>query len=130
MAPSTEPLQQVDHRFIEALGRKDLDEMMTCYWHHPDLLYYSVDTRIIKGWEMVRAQWAQFLALAELKNIRLADTSYQISGDLGAMAGMLYGTMIPHGGLPVELAVRMTRVFGFLDARWVYTVDHVSIPQS
>lgn len=121
-------LKAVDDHFMDALAKKDVNGMMECYWNSPDALLIPPDTLDVKGWDNIKAYWTRFVGAVELKDAQLVDTHYEAVDSLGYATGTVTGMMTPPGGQSMQVTIRYSEVFGKRDGKWVYLVDHTSMP--
>lgn len=121
-------LKAVDDHFMDALSKKDVNGMMECYWNSPDVLLIPPDTLDVKGWDNIKAYWTKFVTAVEIKDAKLVDTHYEAVDSLGYATGTVKGMMTPPGGQPMEITFRYSEVLGKRDGKWVYLVDHASMP--
>jgi ketosteroid isomerase-like protein len=115
----------LDRRFTEAMGRKDLDAAMECFWNDPDLVVVLWG-KIQRGPEAVRAGIKEILDKNESLKVEINEVKYLPSGDVVIGVGTATYEMKTAGG-PCKLMVeRWSDVRRKIDGRWVYVLDHAS----
>jgi ketosteroid isomerase-like protein len=123
--------EALDQRFVDAYSRGDVDAVMNLYWHSPNLVLYPPDQLEARGWQAVRdGIAASFQAMPGAK-LQLIESNYKVAGDCVIGYGkwrMLIPAPGAEGATPAELRGRYTEVAAFRDGKWVYILDHPSMP--
>ncbi len=120
-----EGAQAVDEAWRKALTANDLDSVMAVYAE--DAVMWLPDAPEAKGREAIRKSYAELLAANTVTGITLADTHYQISGELSVGWGNFAINLSPKaGGNPATLSGRFSVIAKREGGRWVYAVDHAS----
>jgi len=118
----------LDQRFIEAYNKGDVDGVMACYWNSPDLVNYSPGSLEERGWQAVRDGVAGFFAGAPGLKAELLETNYMVAGDKVVGWGKWRMTIPTGKGDPMVISGRYTDVKAKRNGRWVYILDHASVP--
>ena len=117
--------QGVDEAWRKAITANDLDAIMTLY--SKDAVMWLPDAPEARGREAIRKAYADLLAANTVTAASLANTHYQISGDLSVGWGDFNLVLAPKaGGNPVSLSGRFSVIARKEDSKWVYVVDHAS----
>ena len=119
--------KELDRRFIAAFNNHDLDAMMENYWKSPDLVVYPGATLEATGWEAVRSMFGTELP-AMTGTLELLDAHYMVAGDVVIGYGKWRVTMRGPDGSPMDFTGRYTDVKAERDGKWVYVLDHASVP--
>jgi ketosteroid isomerase-like protein len=121
---SPEALQEA---FMTALRANDTAGLAACYTE--DATSYDVGTQVVHGPEGVAASWGSFFAAFDVVEARLFNNTLETHGDTGIAWGEFSLLVTPkEGGEAVELIGRFTDVSRNIDGKWLYILDHVSMP--
>ncbi len=118
----------VDQRFVSAYNHGDIDDIMSNYWNSPDLIVYPPTALETKGWSAVKAGIAQGLANAPGARLDFIDSRYQAAGDVVICSGKWRMTLPSKDGFPFVVEGRYTNVKAERNGKWVFILDHASIP--
>ena len=117
--------QGVDEAWRKAITANELNAIMTLY--SEDAVMWLPDAPEARGREAIRKAHADLLAANTVTAASLANTHYQISGDLSVGWGDFTLVLAPKaGGNPVSLSGRFSVIARKEDSKWVYVVDHAS----
>jgi uncharacterized protein (TIGR02246 family) len=118
----------VDQQFTSAFNRGDIEGLMATYSREADVVLFPPAELEVRGWESIRKDMAQFLASVPGARIELIDPQYRAAGDVVIGWGT-WRTITPSpDGRSMETMGRYTDVKAQRDGKWVYIVDHASIP--
>jgi len=118
----------VDQQFTTAFNGGDIEGLMATYSRGADVVLFPPGELEVRGWESIRKDMAQFLASAPGTRIELIDSQYRAAGDVVIGWGT-WRTITPSpDGRSIETMGRYTDVKAKRDGKWVYIVDHASIP--
>jgi len=120
--------KDLDKRFVEAYNKGDVDAVMATYWNSPDFLSYPPDAMQAKGWEATKEGIAHTFASMPGFKLELIDPGYIVAGDMVISYGTWKGIVTPPGGEPMTLEGRYSDVKAKKDGKWVYVMDHASVP--
>jgi len=117
--------KNLDQRFIEAMGRKDLDAVMDCFWNDPNLVVVLWG-KVQRGYAAVRATIKEIFDKNESIRMEINEVTLLPSGD--AVIGVGTATYeLKSGGTPRRLMVeRWSDLRRKIDGRWVYVLDHAT----
>ena len=118
----------LDERFIAAFNKGDVDAAMANYWNSPELVVYPPDSMAAKGWPDSKAAMAQMLAKIPGAKLELTDANYTVAGDVVIGYGTWRLTMHPPNEKHTTMEGRLTDVKAERDGKWVYLIDHASVP--
>jgi uncharacterized protein (TIGR02246 family) len=117
--------QIVDQAWVKAMKANDLEATMALY--APDAVAYFPDGDF-KGKEAIRKSWTDFLAAFTVKEVTSQGT-YETTGDTSLGWGYWTLTVVPKaGGEAIPMKGRATVVVKKIGGKWLYTVDHASVP--
>lgn len=118
----------LDQQFIEAWNKGDVDAIMATYWNNPELISYQPDTDC-KGWQATKDGYVDFFANAPKTTVQLIESTYKATGDFVVGWGKVRMTEpSAQGAPPMETLIRFTNVIAKRDGKWVYVMDHASVP--
>ena len=117
--------QEVDQAWVKAMKANDLEATMALY--APDAVAYFPDGDF-KGKEAIRKSWTDFFAAFTVKDAT-SEGTYDTTGDTSLGWGFWTLTVVPKaGGDPIPMKGRATVVVKKIGGKWLYTVDHASVP--
>lgn len=117
--------QVVDQAWAKAMKANDLDATMALY--APDAVAYFPDGDF-KGKQAIQRSWTDFLAMFTVKDAS-SEGTYETMGDTSLGWGFWSMTVIPKaGGEPISMKGRATVVVKKIGGKWLYVVDHASVP--
>ncbi len=117
--------QLVDQAWVKAMKANDLEAVMALY--APDAVAYFPDGDF-KGKQAVRKSWTGFLAMFTVKDAT-SEGTYETMGDTSLGWGFWSISVVPKGGgEPTVMKGRATVVVKKIGGKWLYVVDHASVP--
>ena len=122
--------KQLDADFVKAVNKEDLDAVMATYWNNPQVMMFPTGSLIAKGLEAIRAGYKSFFEGTNVKEFKLSKQEYRVLGDAVLGYGLFSLTTVPSLGPEVKIEGRYTEIVAKRDGRWVYVVDHPSVPLS
>ena len=118
----------LDQRFIESYNKGDVDAIMATYWNSPDLISFPPGTLELRGWDAAKEGMMKSFAIAPGGKLTLTETHYQVAGDIVLGWGKWSFTMPMPDGARMEMTGRFTDAKAERDGKWVYIMDHASVP--
>lgn len=117
----------LDQRFLDAFNKGDAEAIAATYWNSPDLVSYSPDGGT-RGWEATRTAAAEaFKAMAGAK-LELLNSRNDVHGNVVVGYGNWKMTIPAAKGPATVLEGRFSDVKAQKDGKWVYIIDHASVP--
>ena len=117
--------EMVDQAWVKAIKAQDLEAVMALY--APNAVAYFPDGEYA-GKEAIRKSWTDFLATFTVKDAT-STGSYETIGDTSLRHGHWTLTVVPKaGGDPVPMKGRASVVTKKIGGKWLYVVDHASVP--
>ena len=116
--------KEVDQRFCQAFSKGDVDAIMATYWNSPELVVYPPDAMEQHGWAAVKESYKNFPGA----KLELIDPHYMVAGDVVIGWGKWKLTLTGADGKPMDMFGRYTNVMAQKDGKWVYIIDHPSMP--
>ena len=120
--------RQLDADFVKAMKKEDVDAVMATYWNDPQVVMLPADAMLAKGPDAIRAGYKKFFEGTNVKEFRLTKQEYRVLGDAVLGWGLFTLTTVPSLGPEVTIEGRYTEIIAKRDGKWVYTVDHASVP--
>ncbi len=121
-----EEAKKLDQRLCEAIGRKDLDAAMACFWDSPELIAVIAGS-VQKGPEAVRNGLKQIFDQNESVSMEVNEVTYLRSGDGVIGVGTATFELKPVNGQRQLMVERWSDLRRKIDGRWVYVLDHTTM---
>jgi uncharacterized protein (TIGR02246 family) len=111
---------------VKAATAGDVEGVVALY--APDAVLFAPDSMEARGTAAIRAAYQQMFKENTVANASI-NATYDTSGDLSSGWGTATLTMTPKaGGSPQTMTVRVTAVARKINGKWLYVVDHASVP--
>jgi uncharacterized protein (TIGR02246 family) len=112
--------------FLKAVNAADVDGIVALY--REDAVSYPPDALEAKGKDAIRKTWVDLFAQYTAK-LELVDGYYEDHGDTSTAWGRFTMTLTPKaGGEPMKIEGRYSDVSIKEKGKWLYIVDHASVP--
>jgi uncharacterized protein (TIGR02246 family) len=112
--------------FQKAVNAGDVDGIVALY--RDDAVSYPPDSMVAKGKNAIRKTWTDLFAQYTAK-LELINGSYEDHGDVSTAWGQFSMTLTPKaGGEPMKIEGRYSDTSIKEKGKWVYIVDHASVP--
>ena len=119
----------LDEQFLAAFNSGDVDAMTALYANSPDTVSFLPDVMIMRGFDSIRIGLREFVvAGAAGATLALTESHHMVVGDAVASWGLWTMTMNGPDGSPITMSGRFTDLKAERDGRWVYLMDHASVP--
>jgi len=116
--------ENLDQRFIEGMSRKDVEQVMSCFWNSPDLVLVTFDGSVYRGYDNVRKAVEKLFAQAESLSLVINEVSHIPQGESILAVGTATYEMTTIDGIHQTVRERWTDIRRKEDGRWVYVLDH------
>ncbi len=132
-APNPEQLiaaaKELDRNWLEAFNAQDADALMALYLNSPDLVSYPVGGEVmLKGWDVIKEKTAAEFTQMKGSKLTVSDVHYEPAGNIVVCWGLWHMSMPMPDGTMMEFDGRFTDVKKEHDGKWVYIMDHPSMP--
>ena len=117
-------VHDLDHRFVDAYNRLDIDDFMDCLWKSPNLVVLLYDGTVFIGWDAVREVTESTFASLDSANVKIEEITYLRSGDAIMAVGTASYELQPKDGPLKKFTGRWTDFRRIEDGKWVYVSDH------
>jgi ketosteroid isomerase-like protein len=118
--------KELDRRLCEAMGRKDLDAVMTCFWNSPDLVAV-IGGNVQHGPAAVRSGIKELFDRNDSVRLEVNEVTYLRSGDGVIGFGTATFDLQPANGRRKLMVERWSDLRRKIDGRWVYVLDHTTM---
>ncbi len=118
----------VDQAFLDAFNTGDVNALMATYWNSPELVNIGLDGMGDLGWDGAKAGWE--IVFASMPGVQLAfDAPVNIAAGDVVLGWGAWTMTVPAGdGTAIVLTGRYSDVKAMRDGKWVYIMDHASVP--
>ena len=116
--------EDLDQRFTDGMSRKDIEQVMSCFWNSPDLILVIYDGTVFRGFDNVRKAVEQMFAQNESLSLVIDEVSHIRQGESVFAVGTATYEMKTKEGISQNITERWTDVRRKVDGRWVYVLDH------
>ena len=119
-------LEDLQRRFVGAIGRKDLDALMDCFWDSPELVVVLWGN-VMRGAESLRASVARFFEENGAIELTVNEASSVPIGDGVMTVGTATYDLEPTAGPKTQIVEGWTDLARKIDGRWVYVLDQATV---
>ncbi len=121
-------LKAIDDKFVEAFNKKDIESIIALYAEDATAMFPGPDLWH-KGRAAIRQSFVDFFADCQTPMLVVHDATYRVKGDIGYGFG-LYDMSYKDAktGEMVTMKGRALSVMEKRGGKWVYVVDHASVP--
>ena len=116
--------RELNDAFCSAMTRKDLDGVMRCLWHDPNLVVVLFDATVYRGWDAVRDAVQQLFDTFPKVRLEIDEVSHVPVGDGIVAVGTATYSLQAADGSAVRIVERWTDLRRKVDGRWIYVLDH------
>jgi ketosteroid isomerase-like protein len=118
----------VDQQFLAAFNKGDVDAIMATYWQSPTLVSIGLGGMGLQGWDSTKASWAELFGAMPGAQLEFTTHQNEAFGDVAIGSGTWRLTTPVAGGDTQVMQGRYSDVKAFRDGKWVYVMDHASVP--
>lgn len=113
--------------FVIAFKANDLEAIVSLY--APDAELFPPDSMEAVGKDAIRASYAGLLNAFTIQDITIIEAHHETKDDLSFSWGRYSVDFVPKaGGESVHMEGRFSDVSKRIDGKWLYIVDHASVP--
>jgi uncharacterized protein (TIGR02246 family) len=122
-------IKDLDNAWVKAAKAGDVEGLVKLY--APTAVTYMPDEMKAKGTAEIRASFQKFLGASTVREMTLTQEFETTSGDLAASSGTFSMTVEPKsGGAAQTMQGRYSSVAARKNGKWMYVVDHASMPMA
>jgi uncharacterized protein (TIGR02246 family) len=121
----------VDAQFAAAFNTQNAEGVVAAYWNSPEVVLMPPDGPMLRGIDAHRESFtAAFAGAGPHPQISFPDPHYVVAGDMVIHWGVARLTIPRAGpdGADAVVEARYTDVKAEKDGKWVYVIDHASMP--
>ena len=118
----------LDDSFAKAYNNADVDAIMDTYWNSPEVVLFDPGGMQNIGWDNIKASMTETFASAPGGKFEFTETNQKVAGDIVIGWGLWAFTMTTPDGSTFKMEGRYTDVKARRDGKWVYIIDHASVP--
>jgi ketosteroid isomerase-like protein len=118
---------ELGQRFMTAVANKDVDGVMECFWHSPEVVLVLENGTVVRGWQDIRAGVQGMIdAHAQLSLVVNEVSRFRLGDEVHSVGTATWTRTLKEelGGGTTTFVERWTDVSRKVDGRWVYVVDH------
>lgn len=120
-------IKDLDNAWVKAAKAGDVEGLVKLY--APTAVTYMPDEMRAKGTAEIRESFRKFLGASTVRELTLTQDFETRSGSLAASSGSFSMTVEPKtGGAAQTMEGRYTSVAVRKNGKWMYVVDHASLP--
>ena len=121
--------KELDQKFLEAFNAQDVDKVMDLYLNSPDVISFPVGGKLmLKGWDEIKADVIASFAMMKGSTLTVSEAHYQAAGDVVLTWGLWHLTMPMPDGTTMQMDGRYTDAKKEHNGKWVFIMDHPSVP--
>lgn len=118
----------LDEAFVAAFNVGDAEAFAATYWQSPNVVSYPPDVMEVRGADAVTAAAHEMVAAMAGSKLELTEMNYLVADEYVIGWGTWRMTSPGPEGEPVAMEGRYTDVKAKRDGKWVYILDHASVP--
>jgi uncharacterized protein (TIGR02246 family) len=116
--------EDLNKRFTEGMSQMDIEQVMSCFWNSPDMIFVNFDGTVFRGFDKVRKSVEQLFAQSESLSLAIDEVSHIRQGESVFAVGTATYEMKTKEGISQRITERWTDVRRKVDGLWVYVMDH------
>jgi ketosteroid isomerase-like protein len=118
----------LDDAFVAAFNRGDAEALSQLYWNNRETSMFPPDTLEMRGYRAIQEGFAKMMSEFKGAKLELTERHQRPAADIVVGWGKWRLTMAGPDGKPTEMIGRYTDVKMMRDGKWVYYIDHASVP--
>lgn len=119
---------ELDKAFLDAFNKGDAAAIAALYWNSPDVISFPPDIMQVKGVPAIQEAFTKAYAAMKGAKLELTESRNMVVGEVVLGSGLFKITVPGPGGKPMEMLGRYSDVKAERDGKWVYIMDHGSMP--
>jgi uncharacterized protein (TIGR02246 family) len=120
----------LDAEFVAAFNSGDAQAMAALYWNDPQVISFPPGELAVRGHQAIADSTAATFAASPGGKLELTESHDMVAGDVVISWGLWRFTMALPDGTSIVEEGRFTDVKAERGGRWVYLLDHASVPSS
>ena len=118
----------LDKRLIEAFNQGDADGFIAQYWNSPDLTLLPPDAMGVRGFDAAKASLTEMFKAMPGAKFEVLESRNEPHGTVVLGTGRWRLTIPAAKGPATVVEGRYSDLKAQKDGRWVYIMDHASVP--
>ena len=118
----------LERRLLEAFNQGDADGFLAQYWNSPDLVILPPDAMGIRGFDAAKASLTEMFKTMPGAKMEVLESRNDPHGTVVLGSGRWKLTIPAAKGPATVIEGRYSDVKAQKDGRWVYVMDHASVP--
>ncbi len=114
--------------FLKAFNEGNAEAMVPLYWNSPEVVLLPPDAMVVRGPQAIKESFAQMAVTMKGCSLEITESHQLPVGEVVVSWGLFKLTMPGPDGKPMEMLGRFSDVKAERDGKWVYLVDHASMP--
>jgi uncharacterized protein (TIGR02246 family) len=119
---------KLDQAFLEAFNKGDAEALSGLYWNSPETVSFPPDALQLRGSVAIREGNVMSVAAMKGAKLEFTETHQRAAGDVVIGWGLYRITIPGANGKTTGMNGRYTDVKAERDGKWVYLMDHASVP--
>ncbi len=119
--------QELDRRFTEGMSQKDIEQVMSCFWNSPSLIFVDFEGNLFRGPDDFRKVIEQMFDQCESLSLVIDEISHIRAGESVFAVGTATYEMKAKDGTIQQFKELWTDVRARVEGRWVMALDHVNV---
>jgi ketosteroid isomerase-like protein len=120
----------LDQKFVDAFNKADVDGLMATYWNSPNLVSFGPGDMGTHGWDATKAGVAGMFQSMPGGKLEFTETHNDAVGEVVLGWGRWKITVPAEKGPAQVVEGRYSDVKASRDGKWVYIMDHGSVPMA
>ena len=117
---------ELDKKFGDAFNKGDVNAVMETYWNNTELVSFSPDALEGANYEQCKVGLTKALEAMKGATLQFSKSQNTVAGEV--VLGSGYWTITLPDSASTKLNGRYTDVKAKKDGKWVYIMDHASVP--
>ncbi len=118
----------LDKAFIAAFNKGDATALSNLYWNSPDVVFFPPDTMVVHGIAAIKEGMQVMTGNQGGIKLEMTESHNRAEGTVVLGWGLWKLTLTGPDGQPMEMTGRYSDVKAVRDGKWVYLMDHASVP--
>ena len=118
----------LDESFMKAFNEHNAAAIGGLYWNNPEVVLMPPDAMLVKGVDAIKASFTEMVIAMKDCRLEMIESHNMPAGDVVVGWGLWKLTMPGPDGKPMEMLGRYSDVKAQRDGKWVYLIDHASMP--
>ncbi len=118
--------KELDMKFMDAMNKGNAEELLEAYWNSPELISYPPEGMGVLGYDKAKEEISKTVEMMKGAKLELTNANNKVMGEF--VLGYGEWTMTLPDSAGTQLKGRYTDLKAKKDGKWVYVMDHASVP--